>query len=47
MKFKALWELAALDLGLDEEDACHVLANLSTRDFVERVVSITTRHLLS
>lgn len=39
---KALRELAALDLGLDEEDACHVLANLATRDFVERVVSRRT-----
>ncbi len=36
---KALRELAALDLGLDEEDACHVLANLAASDFVERLVS--------
>ena len=39
---KALRELAALDLGLDEEDACHVLANLGTSDFVERFVSRKT-----
>lgn len=39
---KALRELAALDLGLDEEDARHVLANLATRDFVERFVSRRT-----
>ena len=39
---KALRELAALDLGLDEVDACHVLANLATRDFVERFVSRRT-----
>ena len=36
---KALRELAALDIGLDEEDARHVLANLNARDFVERAVS--------
>jgi hypothetical protein len=39
---KALRELAALDIGLDEEDAHHVLANLATSDFVERVVSKKT-----
>jgi hypothetical protein len=39
---KALRELAALDLGLDEEDACHVLANLVASDFVERLASEKT-----
>ena len=39
---KALRELAALDIGLDEEDAHHVLANLPPSDFVERVVSKKT-----
>ena len=39
---KALRELAALDIGLDEEDACHVLANLAVGDFVEREVSNKT-----
>lgn len=40
---KALQELAALGMGLDEEDACHVLANLAANDFVERLVSKKTR----
>lgn len=39
---KGLRELAALDLGLDEEDACHVLANLAASDFVERRASQKT-----
>jgi hypothetical protein len=39
---KALQELAALDLGLDEEDACHVLANLGASDLVERLASEKT-----
>lgn len=39
---KALRELAALDIGLDEMDAQHVLANLTTVDFVERVASKKT-----
>ena len=39
---KALRELAALDAGLDEEDARHVLANLEASDFVERAVSKKT-----
>lgn len=39
---KALRELAALDIGLDEEDARHVLANLAASDFVERLVSKKT-----
>ncbi len=41
-KLKALRELAALGMGLDEEDACDVLANLATSDFVERVGSKKT-----
>ena len=32
-------ELAALDIGLDEEDACDVLASLARADFVARVRS--------
>ena len=39
---KALQELAALDVGLDEEDACDVLAHLGPSDFVERLVSQKT-----
>lgn len=37
--FKALRELAALEIGLDEEDACDVLASLARADFVARVRS--------
>src|SRR5438128_7768177 len=39
---KALRELAGLGIGLDQEDACDVLANLATRDFVERLGSRMT-----
>lgn len=39
---KALRELAALDMGLDEEDACDVPANLAPSDLVERLVSKKT-----
>jgi hypothetical protein len=39
---KALRELTALDLGLDEEDACDVLANLATSDFIGRLRSKKT-----
>jgi len=39
---KALRELAALEIGLDEEDACHVLVSLASSDFVERLVSKKT-----
>jgi hypothetical protein len=42
LTLKALRELLALDLGLDEEDACHVLAGLAAGDFVERLVSRKT-----
>ena len=39
---KALRELAVLEIGLDEEDACHVLVSLASSDFVERLVSKKT-----
>ena len=39
---KALRELAALDVGLDQEDACGVLMDLAPGDFVERLVSRKT-----
>src|SRR5260370_5106674 len=39
---KALQELAALDMRLDEEDAGDVLANLAPSDLVERLVSKKT-----
>lgn len=39
---KALRELAALDLGLDEDDACRVLAGLTAREAVRRLVSSGT-----
>jgi hypothetical protein len=39
---KALRELAGLGLGLDEEDACGVLANLSATDFAARLRSKKT-----
>ena len=40
--FKALRELAALELGLDAEDACEVLAGLKQADLVERIHSEVT-----
>src|SRR3990167_2578210 len=39
---KALRELAALDPGLDQEDACGVLMDLAPGEFVERPVSRKT-----
>jgi hypothetical protein len=39
---KALRELAELELGLDEEDACDVLANLTPEDSGGRLKSATT-----
>ena len=39
---KALRELAMLGMGLDEEDACHVLENLAPGDLVEQFVSKKT-----
>ena len=42
LTLKALRELALLDLGLDEQDACDVLAGLGVEDFAERRVSTRT-----
>lgn len=39
---KARRELAALELGLDVEDACDLLANLTAEDFASRLVSAAT-----
>ena len=39
---KALRELAALDIGLDEQDACDVLANLTAEDCAGRLKSART-----
>jgi hypothetical protein len=39
---KALQALAALDLGLDEDDACDVLAKLVPSNLAERLVSKKT-----
>ena len=39
---KAFQELARLGIGLDEEDACDVLANLKPSDLVGRLVSEKT-----
>jgi hypothetical protein len=39
---KALRELAGLGMGLDEEDACEVLANLIASEFDERLRSKKT-----
>ena len=39
---KAFQELASLGMGLDEEDACDVLANLTRSDLVGRLVSEQT-----
>lgn len=39
---KTLRELAALELGLDAEDACEVLAGLKQADLVERIQSEVT-----
>ena len=36
---KAFRELAALDLGLDESDACEILARLTRRELVGRQMS--------
>jgi hypothetical protein len=42
LTLKARRELAALDVGLDEEDACDVLANLAPEDSIGRLVSAAT-----
>lgn len=39
---KALRELAGLELGLDEEDACEVLAQLTAADSAGRMASAAT-----
>jgi hypothetical protein len=39
---KALRELASLEFGLDEEDACEVLAELTAMDSAGRVASAAT-----
>ena len=39
---KALQELEQLDLGLDEEDGVHIVADLSAGDFAERARSSLT-----
>jgi hypothetical protein len=39
---KALQELAALSIGLDEEDVCDILARLESSDFAERLTSNKT-----
>jgi hypothetical protein len=44
--FKALRELAALELGLDETDVCGILAELSEEDFRSRLVSAITLEYL-
>lgn len=43
LTLKARRELAALQLGLDEQDACDVLANLKATDSSGRVASAVTR----
>jgi hypothetical protein len=39
---KALRELASLDVGMDTEDACDVLARVGPTDLVDRVTSVIT-----
>ena len=39
---KARRELAALELGLDDEDACDLLANLAAEDSAGRLESAAT-----
>lgn len=39
---KALQELGRLGMGLDEADACDVLANLTRHDLMDRLVSKKT-----
>ena len=43
---KALRELAGLDLGLDEDDACDILAGLTAADFFARIVSKHTSEFM-
>ncbi len=37
--YKALRELAGLGFGLDEDDACDILASVAAEEFFERIVS--------
>jgi hypothetical protein len=39
---KARRELASLEFGLDEQDACDILANLSAEDSAGRLESVVT-----
>ena len=39
LTYKAMRELAQLGLGLDEDDACDILAGLCASDFAERIMS--------
>jgi MqsR (Motility quorum-sensing regulator) toxin of toxin-antitoxin system len=39
---KAFQEIGRLGMGFDEDDACDVLANLASSDFVTRLVSANT-----
>ena len=43
---KARQELAALGAGLDEQDACDILAGLAVADFAGRLVSEGTGELM-
>lgn len=43
---KALEELEALELGLDEEDICDILKRLDSEDFAERITSEQTKEWL-
>jgi hypothetical protein len=42
MTLKAVRELALLEFGLDEQDACDVLAALEEEDFARRLASART-----
>ena len=42
LTLKARRELTALDFGLDQEDACDLLANLTIEDSAGRLVSAVT-----
>ncbi|MBN1656167.1 MAG: type II toxin-antitoxin system MqsR family toxin [Deltaproteobacteria bacterium] len=43
LTYKALYEMALIEYGLDYEDVCHVLSKLTTHDFDARIVSETTK----
>jgi Motility quorum-sensing regulator, toxin of MqsA len=42
LTLKARRELASLDIGLDEEDACDILASLEAQDSAGRLESVVT-----